>query len=251
MLNFTEQKLRNSLQQLLKNLHPDANESIIVDVYMHMVAESETSAAYLSLAVLNTSYAQAGIAFHLKGSDWKINSGWAKGIDYDSMKKSLHKGDKKSANLYIVEKFETYGLSTFPEDLSKPDELLLDGCILQAATVPGGIAGLGYTEGIIAVHEVGHWFGLLHTYSFSGWNGREWVDECLADGDGLADTPVHTKNKGCKVKDSCPNQAGTDPIDDFMNLTSDPSAYAKFDAPEVAGDSSIFYERVGNEYSHN
>lgn len=62
--------------------------------------------------------------------------------------------------------------------------------------------------------EVGHWFGLLHTF-----NGRP----CDSVNDYVADTPAQSgASVGCPVaRNSCPDLAGDDPIHNFMDYSSD------------------------------
>lgn len=73
-----------------------------------------------------------------------------------------------------------------------------------------------FDEGKTAVHEVGHWFGLLHTFQ----------DQTCAStdrGDYIDDTPQEaTPTDGCPVgKDSCPGSPGVDPIGNYMDYSSD------------------------------
>lgn len=96
---------------------------------------------------------------------------------------------------------------------------MFDGCIVSADTMPGGSL-LGYDEGQTAVHEIGHWFGLLHTF-----NGMS----CAGPGDYIADTPQERESTdGCpgawageEKKDSCPLLPGTDPVHNFMDYSTD------------------------------
>lgn len=84
--------------------------------------------------------------------------------------------------------------------------------------MPDGLMD-GFNKGKTAVHETGHWLGLLHT--FEGYS-------CDGPGDYIDDTPVEsTATDGCPTdpkKQSCPAQqkAGeSDPIHNYMDYSID------------------------------
>lgn len=78
---------------------------------------------------------------------------------------------------------------------------------------------MGYNLGGTAVHEVGHWFGLLHTFQ------GEDCDTSRNPGDYVDDTnPEKVSTAGCPVfKDSCGlgGVGGGDPIHNFMDYSND------------------------------
>jgi hypothetical protein len=95
-----------------------------------------------------------------------------------------------------------------------------DGVVVPFTMLPGGSTP-SFNAGDIAVHEVGHWLGLFHTFQ-GGCQGSDQVD----------DTPAHaeqTRNDGitgnCPASlDTCPG-GGVDPIHNFMQDTSDACKY--------------------------
>ena len=85
-----------------------------------------------------------------------------------------------------------------------------DGCSVSSMTLPGSISAR-YNEGKTAVHEVGHWLGLLHTFDGG----------CDGPGDHISDTPAQayatfTCDEG---QDTCPSQPGLDPIHNYMGYS--------------------------------
>lgn len=75
--------------------------------------------------------------------------------------------------------------------------------------------GPPYNQGRTATHEVGHYFGLLHTFQ----GGCAPASSCSRNGDLICDTnPEGTSHFGCPGSSSC---ASPDPVDNYMNYTDD------------------------------
>jgi Metallo-peptidase family M12B Reprolysin-like len=81
---------------------------------------------------------------------------------HQTLTSTYRQGGAQSLNLYTCKPGDdTIGYATFPE----PNTYVAkrDGVVVLAGTLPGG--GLGpYNLGDTATHEVGHWFGLSHTF---------------------------------------------------------------------------------------
>lgn len=108
------------------------------------------------------------------------------------------------------------GWATFPFELEgDPD---MDGVVILHSALPDGTSA-PYNLGATAVHEIGHWLGLYHTFQ----------DGCGGNGDEVADTPSHSGPNFGKPADSgqpwnlCPAEPGDAlcPIHNYMNYVDD------------------------------
>lgn len=199
---------------------PHRTTSINVDVYFHVVAESTAlSDGYLTdqmlsdqFSVLEKTFAPAGFTFTLKNTTYTLNTTWAFDGDEFAMKKALRQGSYKTLNIYFLKDLGGYfGYCYFPDNISYGSEdFYYDGCSILYTTVPGG-SETNYNLGYTVTHEVGHWFGLYHTFQGG----------CDGDGDYVSDTPAQGgPTSGCPVgRDSCPSLPGLDPITNFMDYS--------------------------------
>jgi len=178
-------------------------------------------------AVLQRTYAPTGIRFNLRGVDHTISPLWADSLrdqDHLAMKKALRKGDYKTLNLYYRTRVYpsnsptglVLGICEFPRAgvTTGSDRFYEDGCMLLSSTVPGGNA-IDADQGITTTHEVGHWFGLRHTF-----NEGENAGKCGGQGDFVDDTPSESRpSLECTPRDSCPGLPGVDSIHNYMDYS--------------------------------
>ena len=203
-------------------------------------------------SVLNTAYRPSNITFRTQPYTYTIKDDWATDYDDKSMKTALRRGGYDALNIYFQTNLSTpsppgteastlLGYCTLPQSVTfvppncppanktangqclkqplGPSSYINDGCNVLASTMPSG--GLqDYQEGKTAVHEVGHWFGLLHTFQDESCDPTD-------PGDYVDDTPQESvSTDGCPslegyVKNSCPGSVGDDPIHNFMDYSSD------------------------------
>ncbi len=211
-----------------------------VEVYFHVIRVSQGGAGDISqaqinaqIAVLNDSYdgttggANTHFQFDLQNVDWTNNAGWynlTEGSSQEAaMKYALHQGTYADLNIYTAHLGGgLLGWTTFPESNPSTDTIKMDGVVILDQSLPGGTAA-PYNEGDTATHEVGHWFGLWHTFH----PADEGISGCTPPGDYVDDTPYEADATfGCPTPnpDTC-SQSGQDPIHNFMDYTDDPCMY--------------------------
>lgn len=215
---------------------------INITTYMHVLSTTAKAGtvtpamATAQLAALNFAYNPIGITF-VPGADptFTINDAWAvaAGADMDALKAALRKGTYKDLNLYFHTDLtgSILGTCTLPSTvLPNADPTLFDsdGCNLAAGTMPGGNIA-GYNAGGTAIHETGHWLGLLHTfegYSCDASNPGDFVDDTVQES---------VATNGCPskpAKDSCTSVAGVDPVHNYMDYSTD-ACYTGFTPGQV------------------
>lgn len=220
---------------------------ISVPTYFHVISSTANNGtitpdmATAQLATLNQVYNQYGISFVLQNVDWTVNDDWAVAAadtDMDALKAALRQGTYSDLNLYFHTDLAggNLGTCTLPSQVpagSDPSVYVSDGCNVNANTMPNG-AMQGYNMGMTAVHETGHWLGLLHT--FEGY-------ACSGDGDFIDDTPFEMQSTdGCPAtppKDSCPTVDGVDPIHNYMDYSTD-ACYTDFTPGQIARIASMW-----------
>jgi hypothetical protein len=136
------------------------------------------------------------------------------------MKKALRLGDASDLNVYSTTAGAYLGWAYFPSTYKT--QPFYDGVVIDWASMfKTSRAYRGaYDLGKTATHEVGHWFGLYHTFQGG----------CNHWGDYVDDTPAMlVPTRGCpEGKDTC-SDPGLDPIHNYMDYSYD-SCYDQFTA---------------------
>lgn len=208
-----------------------------VNVYFHVITDGSNgdignSDISSQMRVLNNAFAPWGWSFQLAATDYTDNSEWFNDCysNERAMKEALHQGSAADLNIYTCTPGPYLGYARFPSGYQAAPEL--DGVVLLYSSLPGG-GEPNYDEGDTATHEVGHWFGLYHTFQGG----------CGKSGDYVDDTPAERSPAfGCPLgRDTCvgPQNAGADPIENFMDYTYD-SCLFQFTAGQDARMDQMF-----------
>jgi len=199
--------------------------TVVVNTWFHVISDGLVVREPLDvqldqqLAVLNEAFAgndgsaNTPFDFNLKGVTRTVDAAWASmkpgsKAEKDA-KRALRRGGASTLNVYIARpQGSAIGWGTLPGGYaSKP---WYDGVVIHQDGLPLGTI-VGRQLGYLAVHEVGHWLGLLHPFEGG----------CL-NLDYVHDTPAQASPAyGCDPdRDTCP-APGQDPIHNFMNYSDD------------------------------
>ena len=218
---------------------PRAAGTVTIDVYVHVIRKTDGTGGPTSnmltaqMNVLNNAFSgnTGGFAtpykFNVVATSYSNNDAWytaGHGSTAErQMKTALRQGDAGDLNIYYNNMGGgLLGWATFPSSYSSNP--IMDGVVVLTASMPGGNAA-PYNQGDTATHEVGHWLGLYHTFQGG----------CSGSGDYVTDTPAErAPHYGpCETKDTCPRNAGNDPVENFMDYSDDACMF-KFTAEQTA-----------------
>jgi hypothetical protein len=208
--------------------------SVTIPVYVHKMLgahrEGDVSETQIKnqIAVLNATYggtessaaSKTGFSFTLAGVDERLNDAWHADRESTTYRAETRAGGKNALNIWLVD-FAYLGIATFPWEYSSNPKV--DGIRVQYSSLPGGSI-TNYNLGETATHEAGHWLGLYHTFQGG----------CQNPGDEVSDTPAQkSATTGCpEGRDSCRQQAGLDPIHNYMDYSYD-ACYNQFTAGQT------------------
>ncbi|WIA10568.1 hypothetical protein OEZ85_010755 [Tetradesmus obliquus] len=227
-----ERRFKQRLQQIKRRGEgvSIAQAAPVIQVYFHVMTLNNRAGVVsrerinAQIATLNAAFSSA-FSFQLvsaqqysTSSKRVFNAGYGSRGELDT-KAALRQGSATTLNIYTWEPERgILGWATFPSDYQPVGSARIrDGVVLLHSSVNGGSA-VPHNLGDTAVHEVGHWLGLYHT--FQGGCG---TTDTANSGDFVPDTPaVGGPNYGCPIGiNTCIDAQGPDLVKNFMDYTND------------------------------
>jgi len=227
-LNFA----RENYKEFLATANQEAagpREKILIPMYIHIVAKKSSGDGLTDekrikgqVQALNEVFGKADINFDLKGFFTHRDDNLYANAEFKELAQFRKEADDYSVlNLYVTGNAKYNGVAYLPMKNPPKSHIPIDAAIITHKTFWGGKER---PRGTTAIHEIGHWLSLPHTFD-GGCDGGK--------GDGISDTPAHQQptvaNKGynCKgdasqLPNTCPNLPGNDPINNYMNYTDEP-----------------------------
>ncbi len=199
--------------------------------------------------LLNEAFSKIQVVFYVKEIKKYVNSKWyeayADSDGYDKMVDNIITLPIKEINIISTNQDSLLGRAIFPwDDLigTKSDHILLN-----ENTFPGKNLGNEFFSGKTLIHEMGHYFGLFHTFHMEQYDesGNKVYHNCddlthngcsedMEDkykGDLVDDTPAqkichffkckHCGDNDCSGCDTCPDLLGKDPVKNYMGYNPD------------------------------
>jgi hypothetical protein len=204
--------------------------AVVVPVWFHVVHDNgigdvSDAAVDRQIRIMNLGYSgfyggyDQGFRFELVGITRTNNAEWFYAGPNSSgeraMKHALRRGDMGTLNYYSTTAGPYLGWAYYPG--LNESKAFLDGIVVDWESMykTSDTYKDRYDLGFTAVHEVGHWLALAHTFDGG----------CNANGDFVADTPAQKiPTSGCPAdgtQDTCPRDPGFDPIHNFMDYSYD------------------------------